>query len=204
MFYKFVSFLAFLLCRFLFRVEVYGRKNIPHQGGFILASNHTSYLDPVVLGGVAPRRISFLAREDLFTFNRAFGWLIRNLDAIPLKREGGDFSAFKKTIQLLRQGKAVVIFPEGGRSLDGKLKAGLPGVGFLAAKSGVPIVPVYIQGSNRALPPKARFFRWAKIKVFFGERINPADITAGLGHRKYETITERTMQSLAQLEERLK
>ncbi len=173
MLYRILKPLAVLLLRFFFRLEVRGRENIPNKGGFILASNHVSYLDPVVLGASCPRQLNFMARHDLFLIP-VFGALIRTLGAFPLRRNFADIASIKEALRRLQLEKGIVLFPEGSRSyykeISGRVQ---PGIGFMASKSQVPVVPAYINGTGKALGRQARFVRPAKIRVYFGKPIYP-------------------------------
>jgi 1-acyl-sn-glycerol-3-phosphate acyltransferase len=170
MLYYLLRPLAVLLCKILFRIQIKGKENIPKKGGFILASNHLSYLDPVVLGVASPRRLNFMARDDLFDVP-IFSSLIRSLGAFPVKRNSPDISAFKEVFKRIRQGKGVVIFPEGRRSPNGRLLSPLAGIGFIAVHLPVPVIPSYIQGTDKALPINSCFIRPKKVKVYLGEQI---------------------------------
>jgi 1-acyl-sn-glycerol-3-phosphate acyltransferase len=167
MLYSIVRPIVTLLVKLLFRLEVSGRQYLPARGGFILASNHLSYLDPVVLGVASPRKLNFMAKRDLFT-NRLFSAFIGALGAIPLKRNHADLSALRGGLQLLKEGTALVLFPQGTRREPSKA---YPGVGFLAVNAGVPIIPARIQGTETAMPKGRRFIRPAKVKICFGEPI---------------------------------
>jgi len=166
----FLYFLAKVLCfiffKGFFRTEVTGQENIPKSGPFILAANHTSFLDPPLLGFACPRVLHYLARSTLYR-NRFFSFLISSLHAIPLDREGSAL-ALKKALAVLQRKQALVIFPEGTRSPDGQLQPPRPGIGFIAQKSGAPVIPVFISGSHQALPVGARFIRPAKIRIKIG------------------------------------
>jgi 1-acyl-sn-glycerol-3-phosphate acyltransferase len=152
--------------------DVYGKENIPKTGGFIVAANHVSYLDPLVIGISCPRRLSYMARHDLFT-NPVFGGIIRNLGAFPVKRKTGDISALKEAFKRLREGKGLLIFPEGTRQTGGSMaEQAQPGIGFLAAKVNVPVIPVFVKGTDVSLPRGARFFHRARISVCFGRQIS--------------------------------
>ena len=121
MLYFIIRNLAKCLYKLLFRLQVSGQAHIPKQGGFILASNHASYLDPPALAAACPRIVSFLAKEGLFR-NVFFGRFISSLNAFPIKTHSADFGALRLAIKELKAGKVLTIFPEGGRSLDGNLK----------------------------------------------------------------------------------
>lgn len=163
MLYKILRPLAIFLFKIFFKIEVKGKEKIPKKGRFILASNHASVLDPVVLGVACPRRLYFLAKEELFR-NRLFSLLIKTLGAIPLRREQSDLKAIKKALSLLNEEKPVVIFPQGGRNRYGKVKEG---VGFLAKKSNSSVIVSKIIGTDKILPKGEKKLRLGKIKVIF-------------------------------------
>ncbi len=152
--YTFVRHLAYETCANLWNTEVYGVENIPHEGPFILAANHLSFLDPPFIGSCLPRRIYYLARESLF--ETAFmGWLLDSLHCIRLKRESsGDVSAVKTVLKLLRSGQSLLLFPEGTRSPDGKPQTPKAGVGLIACMAQVPVIPAHISGTFEALGRK--------------------------------------------------
>ncbi len=168
--YSFSKFTLWVVFRWRCGLEVTGQHHIPTRGPFILASNHRSFLDPPVLGAACPRRLSFMARADLFE-RRWLGTYMRAVHVIPLRRGEVDPAAIREAIHRLRQGEAIAIFPEGGRQLSGKLGTAKRGVGFLAVTARVPIIPVLIQGTFEALPPGERRLHPAKIRVAFGPPI---------------------------------
>ncbi len=193
MLYGLLKLPVVLLFKLLFRIKVSGRDNIPKQGGFILASNHASFLDPVVLGVACPRRLNFMARHDLFS-NPFFAKLISILGAFEVKRNSADLSALKEAMRRVKNGKALVLFPEGSRKgNNGSLNPPHPGVGFLAARLDAPVVPVYISGTEKALPKGAKFIRPAKISVSFGKQIP-------IGRRMpYQDIAQLIMEDIRHL-----
>ncbi|MFA5117169.1 MAG: lysophospholipid acyltransferase family protein [Candidatus Omnitrophota bacterium] len=170
MLYSIARTLIILFLRFFCRFDVTGRENVPKKEGFILASNHLSILDPMVLGAACPRKLNFMAKYELFK-NPLFSRCIRSVGAIPLKRGEADRSALKEGIRRLKNGAAVVLFPQGSRIPEGDATA-QPGVVFLAFNSGVPIIPAFIKGTDSAMPKGARFIRPAKIMVSFGKPIS--------------------------------
>ncbi|MCS7083665.1 MAG: 1-acyl-sn-glycerol-3-phosphate acyltransferase [Aquificaceae bacterium] len=147
--------------RLSFRISAIGIENLPN-GAFILASNHRSYLDPPVIASVLPRRVFFIAKEELF--RGAFGKVLPHLGALPIRRGGADIKALQRALELLKGGCAIAIFPEGTRANKGFLEP-KPGVGLLAIKSLAPVLPVCIKGTEAVLPrgskfpvPKARIY----------------------------------------------
>ncbi|NQT00319.1 MAG: 1-acyl-sn-glycerol-3-phosphate acyltransferase [Candidatus Omnitrophica bacterium] len=203
MFYWFIRTVAVILFKVYFRIQVSGRENIPATGGFILAANHASYLDPPLVAVASPRQLSFLAMEQLFKIP-LFGPFIRALNAVPLNTKGVDTQTIRWAVQVLRQGKVITIFPEGSRTPDGKLLKPQAGVGFLAVKTKAPIVPVYIDGSFRAMPMHSKMIWPKKITIYIGPQIRTGDLNASLSHREvYAQIAEKTMQEIKNLKERL-
>ena len=164
------KYLLWLFFRAGFGLDVRGQEHVPRRGAFILASNHLSYLDPPLLGAVCQRRLSFMARANLFA-QPLLGAFLRAVHVIPLQRGEGDLGAIREAVRQLRQGDAVAIFPEGGRQFSGQLGRAKRGVGLLAAAADVPIVPVLVQGTFQALPPGSHRLHRAKIRVAFGPPI---------------------------------
>jgi len=160
-----------LLCPYRF----VGREHIPDQGGFIIASNHRSNLDPFLVGMAFHRRISYLAKEELFR-TKLSDFFFRRVGAFPVRRGTSDLRAFKEVLRRLKAGSPVLLFPEGTRTLRAAERKVQAGVGLMALKSGAPVVPVYIQGSDQALPPGAKWPRRKRIMVRFGRplRVNPS------------------------------
>lgn len=188
------------LFKILFGFKVNGRKNVPPRGGVIVAANHSSFLDPPVLGTALPRQAYYMARHDLFSFP-IWGKFLRFVNAFPVHRDGVDRRAIKKAIEYLRHGKALILFPEGTRSLTGKLLPPLPGVGMIAWEGRAVIVPAYIKGSNKAFPPQARCIKFKKVEVTFGKPFSPKDmVSSRLPHREiYDKISQYIMAEIAKL-----
>lgn len=167
LFYKIVKNVLWIIFKLYNRLEVSGVENIPQKGGVIIAPNHTSYLDPLIIGCCFPQAIHSFGKEELFRVP-VLGWFIRKISAIPLKRGGVDREAMRKAVELLKKGEALLLFPEGTRSSDGMLLPAKPGISMIAYQSKATIVPVYISGSNRALSRKSSMLRPTKIKVYYG------------------------------------
>ena len=169
------------LLRAWFRLRVEGP--LPPAGPCVLAANHTSFLDPLVLGAVQPRRIVYLMTEVVWR-SPSLGWFYRWNRAIPLGTRGGNRDALRTAHAVLAQGRMVGIFPEGGLSRDGLPMLGSPGAVSLMLAAGVPIVPVGIRGAYAALPPGAALPRPRRITVCFGAPISPAEIEAAASDRR--------------------
>jgi 1-acyl-sn-glycerol-3-phosphate acyltransferase len=171
---------------------------VPESGAVLIAANHSSYLDPPLVGGSAARPVHFLAKAELFDVP-FLGWLIRGLNSHPIRRGASDPGAIRTAVKILADGHALLVFPEGTRGPEGALREPKGGVGMLAALSGAPVVPVYVQGSGRAWPRGAKLPRPARITVTFGPplRFRPAD---GSARREcYEAASREIMAAIARL-----
>jgi 1-acyl-sn-glycerol-3-phosphate acyltransferase len=182
--------------------EVHGRENVPKTGAVIVASNHISYWDPLLVGTAAIREQHFLAKEELF--RGPLGWLIRAYNAIPIRRGMADLSGLAKAKDVLRAGRSLILFPEGTRQRDGELRAARPGLGMLAVGSDALIVPTCIMGSNR---PGKWLFRQSKLRVDFAPPRTWRELAteaAGLepGRALYEGVGAGTMREIAALKAR--
>lgn len=135
------------LARILFGFRVNGSERVPRKGGVIIACNHISEMDPPILGFAIPRTIVFMAKVELFR-HRFGSFFLNKLKAIPINRVGSDIKAIRTTIELLKSGEAVVIFPEGTRSHDGQLLPAKPGISLIASASGAPVLPTFIWGTD--------------------------------------------------------
>lgn len=165
----------------------------------MLAANHVSFLDPVALGVACPRPLSFMARHDLFR-NALFGFLISSLNAFPVRRASADRSALKEAVRRLKDGKALVIFPEGDRRGPGEeLRDPEPGVAFLAVKADVPVIPAFICGTDKALPKGAHFLRPARISVRLGR---PLALSGAV--MPYQEAAEAVLAEIRRLAEEAK
>jgi len=199
--YAFCHITLLLFFKLLFGFKVSGRRNIPPRGGVIIAANHSSFLDPPVLGTALPRQAFYMAKHDLFSFP-IWGAFLRFVNAFPVHLEGFDRRAIKMAIGCLREGKALILFPEGTRSLTGELLPPNPGVGMIALEGKAVIVPAYIKGSNKAFPPRAKFIKLKKVEVTFGKPFSPEELffSDDLPKREiYEKISHHIMSEIAKL-----
>ena len=167
-FYRFCWWLAYGLAVFLFRVRVEGRHHIPRSGAVVLAGNHTSQVDPVIIGVAAGRELWYLAKAELFSIP-LLGKLIRDLHAMPVDRRRGDRSALLAWTEILKSGHPVLIFPEGRRNKKPGLLRPRPGIGMLVYRTRAPVVPVYISGSVNIWKTMIGFDR---LQVRFGKPIS--------------------------------
>lgn len=156
-----------------------GYGNWPSKGGALVCANHQSYVDPILIGGLCPRPMSYLARDTLFRWP-PFARLLSVYHAIPLQREGLGIGGLKESLKRLKRGELLLIFPEGTRTRDGELQALQPGFCALARRGKVPIVPVGIDGPYAMWPRSRTWPRWTGvgIRVVIGESIQPETISS--------------------------
>ena len=140
---------------------------MPRSGPLLIVSNHVGAVDPALIGGWAPRPVWFMAKAELF--QGAWAWLMRGYHAFPVVRHSPDRTALRRAFALLKQGSAVVLFPEGHRSENARLLRAEPGAGFIARKSGAPLVAIAITGTQHVLGRHQRFPRPAEVSMTFGE-----------------------------------
>ena len=181
------------------RLSIRWTEPIP-KGKVIVASNHCSNLDPVLVGAAFPRPLCYFAKEELFR-PFLFGRIIRILGALPVSRSDNASAAgaLKAFLKILEEGSDVLIFPEGSRSPDGNLLPLEGGVGLIAAHSKVPILPVYVKGSFKAMPTGSPFIRPTKLTVTFGKPLSfDSEFLKTKGAR--EKIVEELTNSMRALE----
>ena len=200
MIYTVAKLISYIFCKIYFRLEVNGADNIPKKGGVLVASNHSSFLDPVIVGVGISRQTYYLTKQSLFEIP-IFRLLIKALHTIPVRRELVSVSTFKELIKSLNAKKAIILFPEGTRSLDGKLGQGKVGVGMIALKADVPIIPAYIDGAIKAFPKNGKWIYPKKIRVIFGKPIMPN--CKDLNKKNYREISTQVMQSISSLKENI-
>lgn len=147
MFYNFACLAVRLLLRVFTRCRVEGLDNVPTKGPFILVSNHLNLVDPPVLGALLPRRITFMAKDELFR-TPIVGWAVARYGAFPVRRGQADRQALRTAVAVLERGGVVGMFPEGTRSKTGKMKEAHPGAAMLAALASVPVLPVALTGTE--------------------------------------------------------
>jgi len=188
--------------RVCFRVKVEGRENIPRRGAIIVASNHRSFLDSIFLPLVLHRRVTFVAKAEYFDDPKT-AWFFRGVGQIPIRREGGSASerALASATEVLRAGGMFGIYPEGTRTRDGYLHRGHTGVARLALRTGTPIVPVGMIGTDDVQPVDKRMPRlFRRVTVRFGEPLDPARYgDVDQEHLALRELTDEVMYEIAQL-----
>ena len=169
--YKTLRFIAHGTLKPLFRLQIEGAEHVPKEGPVLIASNHLSTLDPVVLAYGLPRPVAFIAKAELFKMP-FLSWLLPRIYAIPLARGAGDLSAIKAAIRALNQGLAFGIFPEGTRSRTGKLQPFKTGAAAIAARTGALVVPAAVIGSDKAWPVGGGPRPFKPVRVRFGQPLD--------------------------------
>ena len=191
-----------MYCRIWHGLEVRGPVTVPEQGAALLVCNHTCCIDHMILQSATPRLLGFMIAKELYEY-----WLFRPFCAlsgcIPVRRDGRDLSATRAALRALGEGRVVPIFPEGkitptsGRDLG----EGKPGVAFIAAKAGVPVIPAYICGTPPTRKVVASYLTPSRARVYFGPPVDLSDLTAGAagGRPDFDRITERLMGAIRRL-----
>lgn len=199
LFYGLLRVVFIAIGRALFRFRVVGREHVPERGGLLVAANHASYLDIPVLGCALPRRAYFLGRSDLFP-RWLIGPLLRALGWIPMRHYRLDREGVGKAVALIRQGRVVVIYPEGTRSKEGRLGPGKPGIGVIVAETRCRVLPVYLEGTHQVLPVGARWPRLYPIRVVIGETLEfSKDGAQHAGKAFYQQVSRTVMERIAAL-----
>jgi 1-acyl-sn-glycerol-3-phosphate acyltransferase len=190
----------------LFAAKVIGRSNMPAQGGVILASNHLSFFDSVIITLLSRRPVSFLAKEEYFTGSGFKGKLSKAffeaIDAIPVNRRSASAAqdALDSGLARLVDGEAFAMYPEGTRSTDGRLYRGKTGVAWLALTAGVPVVPVALTGTDKIQPVGTKGIRLAKLRVEYGEPMDLSvfgDATSGKARREATDAIMEKIQAMS-------
>lgn len=160
-----------------FRWRVYGAENVPLTGSVILAANHESFLDPPLVGSGLKRDINYLARKSLFRYP-VLGWILRTVNAVPVDRDGGGGAGLKAILDRLHNGGAIILFPEGTRTTDGKLQPARSGIGLTVIKSDAPVVPVRVFGTYQAWGRHVRFPKPHRVAIKYGKPMDFAELRA--------------------------
>ncbi len=189
-----------------FRWRVYNAERVPLEGGVILASNHASFLDPPLVGAGVRRGINYLARENLFRFP-VMGWVLRQWQVVPVDRDGGGAKGLKAILDRLLAGGAIILFPEGTRTRDGKLQPARPGIGLTVIKSAAPVVPVRVFGTFEAYGRHLRIPRPRRVAVKYGQPMDFAQLRAEARVCSkprlkdiYQQVADELMAAIAKLE----
>lgn len=176
--YAFARGVVELVCRLYWRVEIRGRENVPRSGPFVIAPVHRSNIDTLLAGCLTRHRIRFMGKDSLWKY-RWSGALFNSLGAFPVHRGTPDREALRRCEEALRGGEPVVLFPEGTRQSGPKVQPLFEGASFVAARAGVPILPVGIGGSEWAMPKGSNRILPVKVVMIVGEPIRPPERPEG-------------------------
>lgn len=204
-----IRFVLAPLVRLIYRPEVEGMENVPARGPVILAANHLSAIDTAVTALVAPRPIKFLGKAEYFEGKGLRGRLMASfltaLGYVPVDRSNAmaGLAALEAAREVLNNGGAFGIYPEGTRSLDGRLHRGHTGVGQLALATGAPVVPVALFGTEKVQPVGKRLPRIAKVRVRFGEPLRFDQYDGMDAPFSRRSVTDSVMYSIMELSEQV-
>lgn len=198
--YGFCHYLADTIYGTCFRGDVIGQHFLPRQGAFLVAANHASFLDPPFIGSQVPRQIAYFARKTLW-HSRFGSWWLDTVGTIPVDRDGGqDVSAIKRVLKALKEDRGLILFPEGTRSPDGHLQSPKAGVGLIACRARVPVVPVRIFGSHEALGKGRALQLGTSVSIVFGPPIAPDDYDEPkAGKERYQLASQRIFERIKAL-----
>ena len=188
MIYYFTYFLTKILSWFYFPYKTHHAGNIPRQGAFILASNHISNLDPVVLGICSIRRLDFMAKKELF--KSPMGFFFDTFRGVLDQKGESDFGAMREALRRLKEGGVVLIFVEGTRRIGNEVNKAQAGAGFLAMKSGLPVVPVFVQGTDKVMAPGTKLLKRGPVSATYGEPFFVNDAST------YEEASQRILDKI--------
>jgi 1-acyl-sn-glycerol-3-phosphate acyltransferase len=186
MIYNVCRSILIFIYKILFRLEASGREHVPQEGGVILTSNHVSNFDPPTVGILLKRKVHFMAKKELFDIP-GLGWLITQLGAFPVKRGGVSKESIKNSLNILRSGKVMGIFPEGSRKDAG---AGKKGAASFALRTDVVVVPVAIIGNYRL---------FSKVRVVYGTPVDLSEFKENPQPDSVDKATEVIMARIAEL-----
>lgn len=194
--YWVVRALAVLLTRLVSRFRVSGREHVPKRGSLLIVANHLSWYDPLLLGVVMPRRIWFFTKEEVFRWP-VVGWLCRGTGQIAVYRGEGDRAALERALGYLREGKALVFFPEGTVERQEVMIAAHTGVAMLALRSGATILPVAHDGTRRILRRGCGWF--PRVTMQIGQPYCPS-LPEGMSHKAaLQMVTREVMERIAEM-----
>jgi 1-acyl-sn-glycerol-3-phosphate acyltransferase len=205
-FYRFCWVVSRALFAGYFGWRVLHPERVPREGAVILAANHASFVDPPLVGAGLTREVNYLARDTLFHVP-VLGFCLRRLPVVPVKRDGGGGAGLKAILDRLLDGGAILLFPEGTRTFDGKLAAARSGIGLTVIKSAAPVVPVRVFGTFAAYGRRHWFPRPRRVMVKYGHPLRFESLRAEAAtcskerlKRIYQQVADDIMAAIAKLE----
>ncbi len=197
--YLFVKTALWALCKVLFRLRLEGREHEPARGPFIVAANHASAIDPPIVGIALRHQAAYMAKHELLQAP-VLGPLLRSIGVFPVRRGEPDRKAIRRSLEVLDAGRVLVMFPEGTRSHDGRLRAPEPGAAMIALRTGAPVLPAAVINSHRILPKGAHWPKMQQVIVRMGPPLAVPKIEGRLDH---ETLEEWGNRIIAEIEKLL-
>ena len=197
--YRIVRRVFWVATRLMWRVTFEGTENVPEEGPFILAPLHRSNIDFAMMSLVTRRKMRFMGKDSLWKV-RWFGWFLTTLGAYPVRRGVADRESMRSTIDILKGGEPLVLFPEGTRRSGPTVEDLYDGAAYVATRAGVPLVPVGIGGSEGALPKGSRLPRPVKVHVVVGPPIAPPPIPEGRRNPSRRAVHQLTLELQAELQ----
>ena len=194
---KICNFIQLKILNTFAEFHIEGVNNIPSNGPLIFVANHQAYVDPSLISVISPRKVNFVAKSEVFKF-LPLALLLKSYGAHPIKRNRLDLNFFRWAIKILNNGDALCLFPEGTRS-NGILKKGLPGIVHLAVRSGVNIIPVGIEGTNKNQGISGVLFPRGKIIVKVGKAFKFEKSNKSLPRDTIDDILDKIMNNIAEL-----
>lgn len=190
MFYNIIRFLASIIFRIVYRIEVKGSENIPSEGKLIVCGNHINNLDPIIISIIFPRTINWMGKKELFK-HKWFGFLLEKLNVFPVDRAGTDIKSVKKSLRILKENQVLGIFPEGTKVKGYDVANAKPGVALMAIKSQTNILPIYIKSNYK-------FFN--KIQITIGKQLDVSEYKGQkLNNKDYSLISQKILKSIYEL-----
>ena len=202
LFYRVVRGLAVIVCRLYMRMTVEGQGNLPTDGPFIIAPIHRSNVDTLIVGTALSNRPRYLAKDSMWK-NRQVGWLVSAMGGFPVARGTADREALRRCIEVIEGGESLVLFPEGERKSGKVVQSLFDGASYVASKTGVPIVPIGIGGSERVMPKGAKMIWPHKVHAIIGEPLRPSrDESGKVPRAAIKELTEQLHGELQSLFDR--
>lgn len=202
-FYYRTRVLVRIAIKMIGRLDIQGRENVPETGAVIIASNHRAHVDPPYISSVTDRQIFYMAKEELFTSNKLMRRFIERLGAFPVRRGEADRPAIRFTLNLLKEGRVVCIFPEGTRSFDTTLLPPEKGFALIAKQSGAAIVPVAIENTQHVLPKGTVFMHRSPVSMTIGKPVTAQEILdsydGDVGKDALDIIGKEVMRRISEL-----
>ena len=196
--YRFTHTVFRIVGVLFFRRRVVNRHLFPESGGALVVANHVSFLDPPLIGSCFRHAIYCLARKSLF--KGPLAWYFPHINVLPVDKGKGDMNSLKRVLSLLKEGNRVLLFPEGTRSPDGALQPAEPGVGFIIAKCGVPVVPIRIFGAYECYPRHAKVPKPGRVSIVAGPPVDFSSLPSGLSGRElYQAYADAVMAAIARI-----